>query len=70
MALLSASLILAPIAGGVPASAELYGLEYAADDIAAVIDGLNLESAHVVGLSMGAYAALRFGMKYPEKARS
>jgi len=54
----------------VPASAELYGLEYAADDIAAVIDGLNLGRAHVIGLSMGAYAALRFGMKYPEKARS
>jgi len=50
--------------------ADLYGLEFAADDIAAVIDGLNLEHAHVVGLSMGAYAALRFGMKYPEKARS
>jgi pimeloyl-ACP methyl ester carboxylesterase len=54
----------------VPANPELYGLEYAADDIAAVIDGLNLERAHVVGLSMGAYAALRFGMKYPQKAKS
>jgi pimeloyl-ACP methyl ester carboxylesterase len=54
----------------VPEREDLYGLEFAADDIAAVIDGLNLERAHVVGLSMGAYAALRFGMKYPQKARS
>lgn len=54
----------------VPTNPDLYGLEFAADDIAAVIDGLKLERAHVVGLSMGAYAALRFGMKYPQKARS
>ena len=54
----------------VPSDPNLYGLEFAADDIAAVIRGLNLEQAHVVGLSMGAYAALRFGMKYPELARS
>lgn len=54
----------------VPSDPNLYGLEFAADDIAAVIRGLNLGQAHVVGLSMGAYAALRFGMKYPELARS
>lgn len=54
----------------VPDDPNLYGLEYAADDVAAVIDGLGLEKAHIVGLSMGAYAALRFGMKYPNKARS
>ena len=54
----------------VPQDPELYGLEHAADDIAAVIDGLGLGQAHVVGLSMGAYAALRFGMKYPSKALS
>lgn len=58
------------IPSDIPEDPNLYGLEYAADDIAAVIDGLGLGQAHVVGLSMGAYAALRFGMKYPEKATS
>lgn len=56
------------IPSDVPTDPSAYGLEHAADDIAAVIDGLNLGQAHVVGLSMGAYATLRFGMKYPAKA--
>lgn len=58
------------IPSDIPTDPALYGLEHAADDIAAVIDGLNLGKAHVVGLSMGAYATLRFGMKYPNKATS
>jgi pimeloyl-ACP methyl ester carboxylesterase len=52
----------------VPEDAALYGWEFAADDIAAVMLGLNIERAHVVGLSMGGYAALQFGLRYPEKA--
>ena len=38
------------------------------DDIAAVMRGLKIERAHLVGLSMGGYAALQFGLRYPEKA--
>ena len=38
------------------------------DDIAAVMQGLKIERAHLVGLSMGGYAALQFGLRYPEKA--
>jgi len=45
----------------------LYGWERAADDIAAVMRDLAIERAHLVGLSMGGYAALQFGLRYPEK---
>jgi pimeloyl-ACP methyl ester carboxylesterase len=52
----------------VPEDADLYGWEFSVNDIAAVMRGLAIERAHVVGLSMGAYAALQFGLRYPEKA--
>ncbi len=51
----------------VPEDADLYGWKFAVGDIAAVMRGLGIERAHVVGLSMGAYAALQFGLQYPEK---
>jgi pimeloyl-ACP methyl ester carboxylesterase len=52
----------------VPESPEHYGWEFAADDIAAVMTGLSIERAHVIGLSMGGYAALQFGLRHPGKA--
>ena len=52
----------------VPEDASLYSWEFAVDDIAAVMRGLKIERAHLVGLSMGGYAALQFGLRYPEKA--
>src|SRR5260370_39406030 len=52
----------------VPEDAALYGWEFAVDDIATLMRGLAIERAHVVGLSMGGYAALQFGLRYPEKA--
>jgi pimeloyl-ACP methyl ester carboxylesterase len=51
----------------VPEDAVLYGWERAVDDIAAVMRDLSIERAHLVGLSMGGYAALQFGLHYPEK---
>jgi pimeloyl-ACP methyl ester carboxylesterase len=51
----------------VPEDTALYGWEFAVDDIAAVMQGLAIVRAHVVGLSMGGYAALQFGLRYPEK---
>jgi pimeloyl-ACP methyl ester carboxylesterase len=51
----------------VPEDAALYGWEFSVDDIAAVMRDLSIERAHVVGLSMGGYAALLFGLRYPEK---
>lgn len=53
---------------GVPADPDLYGWEFARDDIGAVLDGLDIGRAHLVGLSMGAYATLAFGLRYPERA--
>src|SRR5260370_1918330 len=52
----------------VPEVAALYGWEFAVDDIAAVMRGLKIERAHIVGSSMGGYAALQFGLRYSEKA--
>jgi pimeloyl-ACP methyl ester carboxylesterase len=51
----------------VPEDAALYGWEYSVEDIAAVMRGRGVERAHVVGLSMGGYAALQFGLRHPEK---
>jgi pimeloyl-ACP methyl ester carboxylesterase len=51
----------------VPEDAASYGWEFSVEDIAAVMRGLDVGRAHVVGLSMGGYAALQFGLRYPEK---
>ena len=51
----------------VPEDAALYDWEFSVDDIAAVMRGLAVERAHLVGLSMGAYAALQFGLRHPDK---
>ena len=52
----------------VPDDASLYRWQFAVDDIAAVMRDLKIERAHLVGLSMGGYAALQFGLRYPKKA--
>jgi pimeloyl-ACP methyl ester carboxylesterase len=54
----------------VPAKLERYSQDRARDDIRAVLDALNLPKAHVIGISMGSYAALHFGLAYPERALS
>ena len=54
----------------VPTSPKSYGQDRATDDIAAVIKALNLAPAHVVGLSMGAFATLHLGLRRPHLARS
>jgi pimeloyl-ACP methyl ester carboxylesterase len=48
----------------------LYGFPIVVDDIAAVLRGFGISKAHIVGLSQGAYAALHFGLMYPDMARS
>jgi pimeloyl-ACP methyl ester carboxylesterase len=52
----------------VPQADDQYGQNHAADDIAAVLRHLDIGRAHVVGLSMGAFAALHFGMRHPTMA--
>jgi pimeloyl-ACP methyl ester carboxylesterase len=54
----------------VPKDGERYSQERARDDIRSVLDALKIEKAHVVGLSMGGFAALHFGFTYPGRARS
>jgi pimeloyl-ACP methyl ester carboxylesterase len=54
----------------VPAELERYSQDRARDDIRAVLDALGIAKAHVIGISMGSYAALHFGLAYPERALS
>jgi pimeloyl-ACP methyl ester carboxylesterase len=48
----------------VPADGERYSQERWREDLRCVLDALKLPAAHVVGLSMGAFATLHFGMRY------
>jgi len=52
----------------VPQSFERYSQDRARDDVLAVLDGLKLPRAFIVGLSMGGFAALHFGIKYSARA--
>ena len=54
----------------VPQRAEDYSFEHQRAGILAVLDGLGIERAHIVGLSMGAFASFYFGMRWPERALS
>jgi len=54
----------------VPADVASYSQERARDDVIAVLDHLQVDKAHVVGLSMGGFATLHVGLAYPERARS
>jgi pimeloyl-ACP methyl ester carboxylesterase len=55
---------------GVPMVPASYSQAHAADDLAAIIERLGLAPAHVVGLSMGAFATLHLGLRHPHLARS
>lgn len=54
----------------VPADPEAYSQDRARDDIRAVLDALEIDRAHIVGISMGGFATLHFGFAYPARARS
>lgn len=54
----------------VPKADSAYGYQAAIDDIAAVIRHIGVAKAHIVGLSMGAYATLLFGLRHPSLASS
>jgi pimeloyl-ACP methyl ester carboxylesterase len=54
----------------VPEGQESYSQQRACDDIRSVLDGLGLDRAHIVGLSMGGFATLHFGLNYPDRALS
>ena len=54
----------------VPPDVSSYSQLQAVRDIAAVMDVAKVDRAHVVGLSMGGFAALHFGLEMPERALS
>jgi pimeloyl-ACP methyl ester carboxylesterase len=55
---------------GVPTDPKLYGQDFAVKDAVAVLRHLGIPKAHIVGLSMGGFAALLFGIRHPEMAVS
>ncbi|WP_454631703.1 alpha/beta fold hydrolase [Bradyrhizobium cenepequi] len=54
----------------VPEQISSYSQARAADDILAVLDHIGERQAHIVGLSMGGFATLHFGLRHPERALS
>ena len=50
--------------------ANAYSQAHACEDIRAVLDGLGIDRAHIVGVSMGGFATLHFGLNHPDRARS
>ncbi|MAM75321.1 MAG: alpha/beta hydrolase [Tistrella sp.] len=54
----------------IPADVEAYSQEIAVTDALAVLDHLGIDRAHIVGLSMGGFATLHFGLMAPERALS
>ncbi len=53
-----------------PADPSRYSQEIVADDIVRVMDHLDIDKAHLVGLSMGGFAVLHAGLRNPDRARS
>ena len=54
----------------VPTDAGAYSQQHAVDDAVAVLDGLGVEAADVVGISMGGFAGLHLAMQHPARVRS
>ena len=53
-----------------PEHVSSYSQARAADDILAVLNHVGERQAHIIGLSMGGFATLHFGLRPPERARS
>lgn len=47
-----------------------YSMEQHADDLAALLDYLQIEKAHVAGISYGSEVSLMFALRYPARTRS
>jgi pimeloyl-ACP methyl ester carboxylesterase len=54
----------------IPTDPASYSQDQAVADTLAVLDGLALKAAHIVGHSMGAYTALHLGIRDPERCIS
>ncbi len=47
-----------------------YSMALHADDLAALLDGLGIEQAHIGGISYGAEISMLFALNHPERTRS
>ncbi len=54
----------------VPEDPAAYSQDLAVADAIAVLDALEIERAHIVGLSMGAFTSLHLALRHPERSRS
>ncbi len=54
----------------VPADRDAYSYQHVMRDAVAVLDHFKIESAHIVGLSMGGYTTLQVALNYPNRVRS
>jgi pimeloyl-ACP methyl ester carboxylesterase len=54
----------------VPTDPSLYSQQHAVQDTLDVLDALGIESAHVVGLSMGGFCALHLALQVPQRVES
>lgn len=56
-------------AGRTDAPDEPYSMRTMADDLAGLLDGLNISAVHLVGASMGGFIAQDFALAYPGRVR-
>jgi pimeloyl-ACP methyl ester carboxylesterase len=54
----------------VPSDSAAYSQDLAVTDALAVLDTAGVDRAHIVGISMGAFCALHFGLRHPARATS
>jgi len=54
----------------IPESLDQYSQSIAMDDALAVMDALDIDKAHIVGLSMGGFTTVHLGLKAPGRALS
>jgi 3-oxoadipate enol-lactonase len=47
-----------------------YTTEMMADDLAGLLDAIGIDSAHILGASMGGMIAQQFALRYPQRVRS
>jgi proline iminopeptidase len=54
----------------IPADKEVYSYKHVMRDAVAILDHLKIESAHLIGLSMGGYTSLQVALNHPARVRS
>ena len=47
-----------------------YSIDLMADDVAHLLESLNIERAHILGVSMGGYIAQKLAINYPQMVKS